>query len=115
MNWCRLPPKELMAHPGHVIALTTSACHRIEPFQFDARIRRAKLPADRADSLVAVILPALHLLTQFLNGGNVVRQALLRQHREFDLSNVEPTRVLRGVMNLQPIREALACSGGKTP
>ncbi len=36
----------------------------IEPFEFDARISRAKLPVDRADSLVTMILPALYAVSR---------------------------------------------------
>jgi hypothetical protein len=32
--------------------------HGIEAFEFDARIRRAKLPVDRADLLIPMGLPA---------------------------------------------------------
>jgi|GEM_PF-4409620 len=75
----------------------------IEAFQFDARIRRAKLPIDRADSLVPMLLPTLNLLTEFLNSRNIVGQALPRQHTQFDLGNIEPTRMLRGVVDLQTV------------
>ncbi len=46
--------------------------HGIEPFEFDARIRGAELPIDRADSLTAMVLPAnlatdgLHILAMTL-------------------------------------------------
>jgi len=70
-------------------ASPSSTCHRprrlkvrllhgIEPFEFDACVCRAKLPVDGANSLVAMILPALNFLTQILDGANVVRQALPR-------------------------------------
>ena len=80
--------------------------HRVESLQFDARIRRAELPVDRADPLVAMVLPALNLLAEVLDGGNVVGQALPGQHTQFDLSNIEPAGVLGGVMDLQSIRES---------
>jgi hypothetical protein len=38
--------------------------HGIESLQFETRIRRAELPVDRTDSLIAMILPALNLPTQ---------------------------------------------------
>ncbi len=41
--------------------------HGIESFEFDARISRAELPVDGADPLVAMVLPKLYLLTQFLD------------------------------------------------
>ena len=74
--------------------------HGIEAFEFDARIRRAEPPVDRADSLVAMILPALNLLAEILDSGNVVGQALARQDAQFDLGNVESARMLGGVMDL---------------
>jgi len=77
--------------------------HRIEAFQFDARIRCAELPVDRADLLVALILPLLRLLTKFLNSRNVVGKALPCQHTQFDLGNIQPTRMLRGVVDLQAV------------
>ncbi len=52
--------------------------HGIESFEFDARIRRAELPVHRADLLVTMILPLLNLLTEVLDGGNVVGQTLPR-------------------------------------
>jgi len=62
--------------------------HGIEAFEFDERIRRAELPVDCADSLVAMILPALNLLIKLIDGGNVVGQTLPRQDAQFDLSNI---------------------------
>ena len=70
--------------------LSVRLLHRIESFEFDACIRRAELPVDRADSLVPMILPTLNLLTEFLNSCNVVGQALPRQHTQFDLGDIEP-------------------------
>lgn len=80
--------------------------HGIEPFEFDASIRRAELPVDRADSLVAMLLPALNLPTELLDGGNVVGQTLPRQHAQFDLGNVEPAGMLGGVMDLQTLGQS---------
>lgn len=80
--------------------------HGIESFEFDARIRRAELPVDRADSLVALLLPLLNLSTEVLNGGNVVGQALPRQDTQFNLSDIEPTGVLGRVMDLQAIGQS---------
>jgi hypothetical protein len=77
--------------------------HGIEPFEFDARISRAELPVDRADSLVAMLLPLLGLLTEILDGGNVVSKALPCQYTQFDLGNIQPTRMLRGVVNFQAV------------
>ena len=74
--------------------------HGIEPFEFDARIRCTELPIDGADPLVAMILPALNLLAEILDSGNVVGQALARQDAQFDLGNVESARMLGGVMDL---------------
>jgi hypothetical protein len=65
----------------------------IESLQFDTRISDAELPIHRADSLIAMLLPTLNLVTEVLDGGNVVSQTLPRQHAEFDLSNVEPAGV----------------------
>ena len=83
--------------------LNVRLLHGIEPFEFDARIRRAKLPVHCADSLVTLILPLLRLLTEVLYGCNVVRQALPRQHTQFDLGNIQPTRMLRRVVDLQAV------------
>src|SRR5260370_22245515 len=77
--------------------------HGIEAFEFDARISSTELPVRGADSLIAMILPALDLLTQFFHGGNVVRQALPRQDTQFNLGNIQPTCMLGSVMNLQTI------------
>src|SRR6266849_964655 len=56
--------------------LSVRLLYGIEPFEFDARIRRAKLPVHCADSLVAMILPALYLLTELLNSRDVVSETL---------------------------------------
>src|SRR6266702_4748725 len=103
MSLLQLPQLVTQLAPG----LSVWLLHWIEAFKFDARIRRTKLPIDRADLLVAMVLPALHLPTKFLDSGNVVSQALPRQHTEFNLRDVQPTRVLGGVMDLQPVREGL--------
>src|SRR6266536_5099952 len=81
--------------------------HRIEAFEFDTRIRRAELPVDGADLLVAMLLPALNLLTEILDSSNVMGQALPRQHTEFDLGDVEPTGMFGGVMDLQSVGQSL--------
>src|SRR5260221_221668 len=83
--------------------LSVGLLYRIEPLEFDARIRRAELPVDHADSLVPMLLPTLNLLTEFLNSGNVMGQALPRQHTQFDLGNIQPTRMLRRVVDLQAV------------
>jgi len=46
--------------------------HRIESFELDACIRRAKVPVDGTDSLVAMILPTLNLLAEILDGSDIV-------------------------------------------
>ncbi len=40
-----------------------------------------------------MILPALNLLAEILDSGNVVGQALAGQDAQFDLGNVEPARM----------------------
>src|SRR5258708_17717330 len=50
-----------------------------------------------------MLLPTLDLLAKVLNRSNVVCQALPRQHREFDLGDIQPTRMLRGVVDLQAV------------
>ena len=85
----------------------------IESLQFDTRISDAELPIHRADSLIAMLLPTLNLVTEVLDGGNVVSQTLPRQHAEFDLSNVEPAGALGGVMDLQPLGKGMRLCRGK--
>ena len=77
--------------------------YRIKLIEFDAYVSRAELPVHRAYLLVAVVLPKLYLLAEVLNGGNIVGQALTRQHTQFNLGNSEPVRVLRRVVDLQTI------------
>ncbi len=60
--------------------LSVWSLHRIESLEFDTRIRRAELPVHRTDSLVAMILPVLNLLTEVLDSRNVVGQTLPRKH-----------------------------------
>ena len=54
--------------------LNVRLLHRIEALQLNARIRRAELPVDGTNSLVAMILPVLNLLTKVLDGGNVAHE-----------------------------------------
>ena len=68
--------------------------HRIESLEFDTRISRAKLPVDGTHALVAMLLPTLHLPTEFLDGGDIVGQALPCQDTQFNFGNVEPTGML---------------------
>src|SRR2546421_2621305 len=107
-----IPPKEL-SHEKSLLQLPQLVTgnsiprrlrvwllHGIEAFEFDARVRCAELPVDRAHSLVAVILPALNLLTKLLNRGDVVRQTLPRQHTQFDLGDVDSARMFGRVVDL---------------
>lgn len=64
--------------------------YRIQPLELDACIRRPELPVDGANALVALLLPALHLPTQLLGGGNVVSKPLPRQNAQLNLGDVEP-------------------------
>ncbi len=77
--------------------------HGIQSLEFNAGIRGAELPVDRAHSLVAMILPLLNLLTGFFDSGNVVRQTLPHQHAQFNFGNIQPTGVFGGIMDLQAI------------
>jgi hypothetical protein len=77
--------------------LSVRLLHGIESLEFDARISRAELPVHCADSLVAMILPTLNLLTEFLDGHNIASQTLPCQYNQFDLGNIEPARMLGGV------------------
>jgi hypothetical protein len=74
--------------------------HGIQPLQFDACISGAELPVDRADLLITMLLPALNLLTELLDGGNVVGQVLSLTHIQFNLGNIEPARMFGRVMDL---------------
>ncbi len=94
--------------------LSVRLLHGIESLEFDARIRGAELPVDRADSLVPMLLPALDLLAKILNRSNVVCQALPRQHTQFDLGDIQPTRMLRGVVDLQAVDQGFGLPGRNT-
>ena len=64
-----------------VTALTSSICdrhrkrstpgrrllHGVKPFEFDTRVRRGKLPTDRPDAQIALLLPLLDTLKKLLN------------------------------------------------
>jgi hypothetical protein len=63
----------------------------IQPCQFDARICGGEVPLDCRAGLIACPLPLFHLFTELLHGGDVMRQALAHQHREFNLSDIQPT------------------------
>jgi len=86
----------------------------IESLELDARICRAKLPVHRANSLVAMLLPELNLLTKLLNLGDVVRQALPCQPAQFNLGNIEPRSMLEGVMDFQTVDQGFGLLWGNT-
>ena len=62
----------------------------VQTGELDARIGSGKAPVNGRHALVAIVLPALHLLTQLIDGRNVVLQPLPRQHRQFNLGDIEP-------------------------
>ena len=80
--------------------------------QFDASIRRGKPPVDGPSLGIAPLLPSGH----FLGQGCLVRdtpvQALAGQDAQLNLSHIQPTAMLRGVVYLQPLAFADICSPG---
>jgi len=85
----------------------------IQALELDACIRCGKLPMHCGHLLIAILLPVLHLLTQLIDRGNVVFQALAGQDREFNLGDVEPAGVLWRIVDLQPVEQSFRLGGRK--
>jgi hypothetical protein len=81
--------------------------------EFDGRILSSKAPVDGDLLLVAPRGPGGDLPRSDLQGGYPLRQALPIQRRELDLSHVEPTGMLGGVMDLKALREPTRLSDRK--
>ena len=73
-------------------------------FEFDAGVFGGELPNYALSGVVAGVLPRLDLVAVCFPIADATVQALLRQNSQLDLRNVEPTAVLRRVVNLQSLR-----------
>src|SRR5215471_10863142 len=52
-------------------------------------------------------------LPEILNRGNAVSQTLPSQHTEFDLRDIEPARVLGGIVDLKTVDQSSGLFGWK--
>ena len=98
---------------GRSFLLTTIQNGGIQASGLDTRISRGKLAVNGCHVVVAIFLPVLHLLTQVIHSGDIVFQPLPCQHRELNLGDIEPGRMLGRVMDLQSIQQLLGVSRRK--
>src|SRR5919109_2167083 len=87
----------LRAEPSTMSALNLW----VEAFEFDAGIQSGELPVHPFWGCVAPLFPLLCFLCERLQVWNPAIEALHRQDTELDLSDIEPTAMLGGVMDLQ--------------
>src|SRR5262245_15750061 len=73
----------------------------VEAFEFDAGIQSGELPVHPFWGRVSPLFPLLGFLYKRLHVWDPTIQALHGQDTELNLSDIEPTAVLRGVMDLQ--------------
>src|SRR5512144_1508959 len=72
----------------------------------DPGIGRGELPIDTLLAVIAPGLPRLGFLTQGVDIRETAVQTLAGEDAEVHLSKVQPTAVLGGLVNLQPLRQA---------
>ena len=77
----------------------------IKPSELDTGIGGSELPINPLLSRVAPGFPRLGFLTQGIQIRKPTVQALPGEDTEFQFGDIEPTAVLRGVMNLQALRQ----------
>lgn len=75
----------------------------IQSLEFDASIFCSKLPIGTLAGSISRLLPRLHLASKRFNVSNPSIQTLLRQDTKLNLRHIEPTAMLRRVMNLQSL------------
>ena len=68
-------------------------------------ILSSEIPLDGSLFLVAGLLPGINFGLQKFSIGNAPIQALAAENADLDLSHVQPTRVLRGVVKLHATQE----------
>ena len=78
----------------------------IEPSELDAGIGGGELPVDPLLTLIAPGFPGLGFPTQGVEVGYPAVQTLPGEDAEFQFGDIEPTAVLGGVVNLQPLCQA---------
>ena len=80
---------------------------RIEPGQLDSRVGGRELPIDAGVLVVSGCLPCLDLATDQVDVVDSSVQTLLSEHVQLDFGHVQPTPVLRGVHELEPVPQCL--------
>ena len=73
----------------------------VEAFELDAGFLSRELPVNALFRRVAPLFPLLCFLGERLQIWDPAIQALHRQDTEFDLRDIEPTAMLRGMVELQ--------------
>jgi len=83
---------------------------RVEPTELDSSVIGLELPVDFGRLLIARRFPASHLTSEKLCGFDSSIEALSLQNTELAFCDVQPTPVLRRVVNLQTLGNGLRIS-----
>ena len=78
----------------------------IDSLAFDSGVRCGELPVDLPPLSMATGVPSGHFRSQRFQVRKALVEALPAQRSEFDLRHVEPTPLLRGVMDFEFVDEA---------
>src|SRR5438093_3584127 len=83
---------------------------RVQPTQLDASISSGELPIDGGARFITLSYPGVGLSSEGLSVRYAPAQALALQHRQLQLSHVQPRAMFGGVMPFQLIRYPLGLS-----
>jgi len=85
---------------------------QIESHEFGTRSLCGELPINANLLNIASPRPGSCLTTEYFQIWGAPVQASLDEYAQFDSGDIQPTAMLGGVMNLQPIKQLL-CFGGQ--
>src|SRR5215210_4774825 len=105
-NWSRVPSNWLTSGPSALSALH----YRVEFTELDAGVRGGELPIGPGSGGVAPVLPGLDVALQRRPVADPVRQ-VAAEGAQLNLGHVQPRAVLGGVVDLEPVGEALGLLG----
>ena len=107
----RLGGREARVFSGRANSLSRVKCWMETP-KLDAGIDGGELPPDLGRVGVAGRGPLLNSPRHGYPVGKPLSEALALQHRQLDLSDVQPTPMLRGVVNLDLVGEPFGLGRG---
>jgi len=86
-------------------------CDWIESFELDSGIGSGELPFDFRLRLVAVALPSVDFVSEFVSIRDSAVETLASKDSQFDLRHVQPTSVFRCVVNFEFVDQAAGFFG----